>query len=117
MLNLNTAERHLTGCRNLGNSGARGTTPRPAAALGWGGRLGAGLRWRGRLGPRRPSDAGGLEEGRGTAIGLCAHVPCLAGALNGGVLQTIEVAQHVAPLRTEAGRAAALVQLIAQDER
>src|SRR5215204_6802411 len=103
-------------CRNLGNSGARGTTPRPAAALGWGGRLRAGLRWRGSLDPGWQSDAGGLQEGCGTAIGLCAHGPDLAGALDRGVLQTVEVAQHVAPLRPQARLAAALVELLAQDE-
>src|SRR3954470_1486226 len=67
--------------RNPGNSGARGTTPRPVGAFrdDW---LNVDLRRWGGLDPRWWGDAGRLEQGRGATIGLCAHRPRLAAALD-----------------------------------
>src|SRR3954469_6259024 len=76
--------------KNPKNSGARGSTPRPAAAFGQGCRA-ADLRRRGRLAPRWWGEAGSLQQGRAATIGLCAHGPRLAAALDDGVLQATEV--------------------------
>src|SRR3954462_11150449 len=55
--------------------------------------------------------AGGLRH---SPRPVCAQ--SMSCTFDGGVLQTVEVAQHVAPLGPQARLAAALVQLLAQDE-
>src|SRR5215213_3851901 len=64
----------------------------------------------------RQGDAGGPEEGADDAGGGRAqgHLPPVLGDLD--LLQPIEIDQHIAPLRPEAGLAAARVQLLAQHQ-
>ena len=58
-----------------------------------------------------------MQERGGAPVGLGPHAPAFAGMVDAGALQPIEIAQHVAPLRLQAGPAAAGVEFLAQDER
>lgn len=65
----------------------------------------------------RQGDAGGLEQGAGDAGRGRAQDHLLAGLVDLDFLQAVEVAQHVAPLRAEAGGAAPVLEFLAQHER
>jgi len=69
------------------------------------------------LNARRQRDFDELEQRRHRAGRFGAHVPGLAPTLDHALLQAVKVAQHVAPFRAEGGRAAAVIQFLAQHHR
>lgn len=67
--------------------------------------------------PRWAGGEDGAAAGGGAAIRLGPHGPAPAVVFDGSALQSVEVAQHIAPLRAEAGAVAAFVEFLAQDQR
>ena len=65
---------------------------------------------------RRQGDASGLEDLPDLALNMGSGSDALAVVLDGGLLQAVEVADQVVPFDIDAGGAAAVGQLLLEDE-
>jgi hypothetical protein len=69
------------------------------------------------LNKRRKGNADRLADGSGTSRRLGAQHETLVVLIDGDFLDAIEIAHDVGPFEIETGGGAALVELLAQDER
>src|SRR5271165_3491150 len=98
------------------NSSWRGTTPWAAAAFS----VGFGREWRrgtGLAGAGRQGDMGAFEKPGPVRRGVGAPEPVGGSIVDAHLLQAVEIAQQLLPVRREAGLAGEVVEMLLHRER